>query len=99
MNRCSTPDQSLRTGVMVLERRVTAYMDMEFGGICGTWQRMKLPVEAGVVIHDPGSDTLSFAGKKFSFDLDVTVWKNITDELGQTVGKNPCTINPARNLV
>jgi hypothetical protein len=76
---------------------ITAYMDMEFGGVCGTWQRMKLPVEAGVIIHDPASDTLVFSGKKFSYDIDVTVWKNITDDLGRTVGKNPCSINPVKN--
>jgi hypothetical protein len=72
-------------------------MDMEFGGICGTWQRMKVPVEAGVVIHDERKDSLEFFGRKFVYDLDITVWKNITDELGRTIGKNPCSINPAKN--
>ena len=71
-------------------------MDMEFGGICGTWQRMKVPVEAGVVIHDRENDVLSFAGRKFTYDIDITIWKNITDELGRTIGKNPCSLNPAK---
>ena len=79
--------------------QVTAYMDMEFGGICGTWQRMKVPVEAGVVIHDADADSLEFFGRKFVYDLDITVWKNITDELGRTVGKNPCSLNPSKNGV
>ena len=74
-------------------------MDMEFGGICGTWQRMKLPVEAGVIVHDPARDGLLFYGRKFSYDMDITVWKNITDNLGRTVGKNPCSFNPAKTGV
>ena len=74
---------------------VTAYIDLEFGGVCGTWQRMKLPLEAGVVIHDPATDRVVFAERAFSFDIDVTIWKNVTDDLGRTVGKNPCTVNPA----
>jgi len=76
---------------------VTAFIDMEFGGICGTWQRMKLPLEAGVVIHEMEPDRIVFSEKQFRFDIDVTVWKNITDEMGRTVGKNPCTMNPAQN--
>ncbi len=76
--------------------QVTAFMDMEFGGICGTWQRMKVPVEAGMVVYDGENDILSFASRKFRYDLDITVWKNITDKLGRTVGKNPCTLNPSQ---
>lgn len=72
-------------------------MDMEFGGVCGTWQRMKLPVEAGIIVHNPECDDLVFFGRRFSYDIDITVWKNITDELGRTVGKNPCSFNPSKN--
>jgi|GEM_PF-319911 len=77
--------------------RVTAYMDMEFGGICGTWQRMKVPVEVGIVVHDETKNSLGFFGRKFVYDLDITVWKNITDDLGRTIGKNPCSLNPSKN--
>jgi len=81
----------------LVDGQITAYMDMEFGGICGTWQRMKVPVEAGLIVSDPGQDILTFVGRKFRYDLDITVWKNVTDELGRTVGKNPCTPNPSQS--
>ena len=77
-----------------MTEKVIAYMDMEFGGICGTWQRIKVPVEAGVVIHDEKTGSVRFAGREFTVPLDVTVWRNVTDELGRTVRKDPCTIGP-----
>ncbi|MFA4877418.1 MAG: hypothetical protein WC586_08390 [Methanoregula sp.] len=64
---------------------LTAYIDMEFAGIYGTRQILQIPIEIGVVLHDPASDTLSFAGKPFSFDIDVELWKNITDDVGKRV--------------
>ena len=79
-----------------MKHRVTAYVDMEFGGICGTGQRMKVPVEAGAVIHNEGNDRVTFAGRTFSTPMDVTVWRNVTDDLGRTVGKDPRTIGPER---
>lgn len=77
---------------------VIAYLDMEFGGICGTGQRMKVPVEAGAVIHDEGTGSVCFAGREFSSPMDVTVWKNVTDDLGRTIGKDPRTIGPDRGI-
>ena len=44
----------------------------------------------------PVATRLVFYGRKFSYDIDITIWKNITDELGRTVGKNPCSINPVK---
>jgi len=64
---------------------LTAYIDMEFAGIYGTRQTMQIPIEIGVVLHDPGTDALSFAGKPFSYDIDVELWKNVTDEVGKRV--------------
>jgi hypothetical protein len=63
----------------------TAYVDMEFAGIYGTHQGMQIPIEIGVVIHQPDSDTLSFAGKAFNRPIDVELWKNITDDMGKRV--------------
>jgi len=63
----------------------TAYIDMEFAGIYGTHQGMQIPIEIGMVIHEPGSDTLSFAGKAFSRDINVELWKNITDDVGKRI--------------
>jgi hypothetical protein len=58
---------------------------MEFAGIYGTRQGMQIPIEIGVVIHNPDTDTLSFTGKAFSFDIDVELWKNVMNEVGKRI--------------
>jgi len=63
----------------------TAYIDMEFAGIYGTHQGMQIPIEIGVVIHEPDTDTLSFAGKAFNRTIDVELWKNITNDVGKRI--------------
>ena len=63
----------------------TAYIDMEFAGIYGTHQGMQIPIEIGVVIHQPDTDTLSFTGKAFNRTIDVELWKNITDDVGKRI--------------
>lgn len=63
----------------------TAYIDMEFAGIYGTHQGMQIPIEIGVVIHEPDTDALFFAGKAFNRPVDVELWKNITDGVGKRI--------------
>jgi hypothetical protein len=63
----------------------TVYIDMEFAGIYGTHQGMQIPIEIGVVIHQPDTDALSFAGKAFNRTIDVELWKNITNDVGKRV--------------
>lgn len=63
----------------------TAYIDMEFAGVYGTRQAMQIPIEIGVVLHQPDTDTLSFAGTAFSRSIDVELWKNITDDVGKRI--------------
>lgn len=63
----------------------TAYIDMEFAGVYGTHQGMQIPIEIGVVIHQPETDVLSFAGKAFNRHIDVELWKNITDDMGKRI--------------
>jgi hypothetical protein len=58
---------------------------MEFAGIYGTHQGMQIPIEIGVVIHEPDTDTLSFTGKAFNRTVDVELWKNITDDVGKRI--------------
>ena len=58
---------------------LTAYIDMEFAGIRGTRQGMQIPTEIGVVLHDPATGSISFAGKWLSKDIEVELWKNVTD--------------------
>ncbi len=64
---------------------LTAYIDMEFAGIYGTHQRMQIPIEIGVVLHDPSTDALSFIGKPFQADIEVELWKNILNDVGKRV--------------
>jgi hypothetical protein len=63
----------------------TAYIDMEFAGIYGTHQSLQIPIEIGVVIHQPDKDVLTFAGKAFNRNINVELWKNITDEVGKRI--------------
>lgn len=63
----------------------TAYIDMEFAGIYGTHQGMQIPIEVGVVIHQQDTNELLFAGKAFNRNIDVELWKNITDDVGKRI--------------
>ena len=76
-----------------MDAPLTAYIDMEFAGIYGTRQTMQIPIEIGVVLHDPKTDALSFAGKPFSYDIDVELWKNVTDDVGKRVDGNRRVFN------
>jgi HAMP domain-containing protein len=58
---------------------------MEFAGIRGTCQGMQIPTEIGVVLHEPVSDTIAFAGRAFSHDVEVELWKNVTNDVGKRV--------------
>jgi len=69
---------------------------MEFAGIYGTHQRMQIPIEVGVVLHNPISEEVSFAGKAFAHDIDVELWKNITDDVGKRVDGNRRVFNLTR---
>ena len=78
---------------------LTAYIDMEFAGIYGTHQRMQIPIEIGVVLHNPETDALSFAGKPFQADIEVELWKNILNDVGKRVDAHRRVFNlaePAR---
>jgi hypothetical protein len=69
---------------------------MEFAGIRGTRQGMQIPIEIGVVLHDPVSDTISLTGKAFSRDIEVELWKNVTDEVGKRVDGHRRVFNLTR---
>lgn len=75
---------------------LAAFIDMEFAGIRGTRQGMQIPTEIGVVLHDPERDTLSFAGKAFVYDIEVELWKNVTDDLGKRVDGHRRIFNLSR---
>lgn len=72
---------------------ITAYIDMEFGAVHGTHQRINIPIEIGTLIYNPKSDEIDLSGKKFSYDLDVEQWGNVTDAKGRTKGVKTRVIN------
>ncbi|RXE57011.1 hypothetical protein ABH15_02430 [Methanoculleus taiwanensis] len=76
---------------------LTAFIDMEFGHVYGTCRDLLMPVELGMVLYDPASNTPRFAGRKFSYDIDVELWRNVTDERGATLGVTATVANLARN--
>lgn len=72
---------------------ITAYIDMEFGDVYGSHQRINIPIEVGSVIYHPKIDKVSFAVKKFSYDIDVEQWKNRVDDLGRTIERKNRVFN------
>lgn len=84
-----------------MAEELTAYIDMEFAGIYGTHQRLQIPIEIGVVLHDPASDTITFSGRAFSRNIEVELWKNVTDDIGRRINGNRRVfnlLNPAHSL-
>ena len=65
-------------------RRV--YLDIEFGYVYGTCRRVIMPIEIGAVVHRPGDDSVRYRGEQFRYDVDVEIWKKVTDSCGKTVG-------------
>jgi hypothetical protein len=76
---------------------VTACIDMEFGHVYGTCRTLLMPVEVGVVLYDPDSDTHRLSGRQFSYDIDLELWKNVTDEWGNTRGVAATVANFEQN--
>jgi hypothetical protein len=73
-----------------------ACIDMEFGHIYGTRRMMVMPVEIGVVLYSPDTDCPRFFGKKFCYDIDVELWRNVTDTWGNTLGVTASVANLGR---
>ncbi len=69
---------------------------MEFAGIRGTRQGMQIPIEIGIVLHEPVSDTISFFGRAFSHDVEVELWKNVTNHVGKRVDGHRRAFNLSR---
>lgn len=75
-------------------RRV--YLDIEFGYVYGTCRAVMMPIEIGAVVHRPGDDSVRYVGEQFRYDIDVEIWKKVTDECGKTVGVATTVANMAR---
>jgi hypothetical protein len=64
----------------------SAYLDIEFGYVYGTCRAVMMPIEIGAVIHRPEDDSVRYVGEQFRYDVDVEIWKKVTDPCGKTVG-------------
>jgi len=80
------------------DRGPVAFIDMEFGHVYGTHRRIVMPIEVGAVTYDPGTDSAAFSGRTFAHDLEVEIWKNMTDGLGRRTGVVTTVANTGRNI-
>lgn len=64
----------------------SACLEIEFGYAYGTRRAVMMPVEIGAVVHRPEDDTARFVGEKFRYDVDIEIWKRVTDTCGRTTG-------------
>lgn len=74
----------------------SVYLDIEFGYVYGTCRAVMMPVEIGAVVHRPEDDSVRYAGEQFRYDIDVEIWKKVTDPCGKTVGVATTVANMGR---
>lgn len=96
------PFRSRRRDLIVVQpeagetsRRV--YLDIEFGYVYGTCRAVMMPIEIGAVVHRPQDDSVHYLGEQFRYDVDVEIWKKVTDGCGKTVGVATTVANMGRN--
>lgn len=75
-----------------------AYLDIEFGYVYGTCRAVVMPIEAGVVIHRPADDSVRYLGEEFRHDINVEIWKKVTDPCGRTTGVATTVANTGRGI-
>ena len=70
-----------------------AFIDLEYGHVHGTCKRISMPIEVGVTLYNEKKNVLNFNGRKFIHDIDLELWKNITDEYGNKIGVTTSVAN------
>ena len=70
-----------------------AFIDLEYGHVHGTCKRIFMPIEIGVTIYNKNKNVLNFNARKFTHDIDLELWKNITDEYGNKIGVTTSVVN------
>ena len=71
-----------------------AFIDLEYGQIYGSYRRDLIPVEIGMVLCED-LERRQVESKKFYFDCDLVMRKNIVDWTGNTVGLSERVANSA----
>ena len=74
----------------------SVYLDIEFGYVYGTCRAVMMPIEIGAVVHRPEDDSVSYVGEQFRYDIDVEIWKKVTDPCGKTTGVATTVANMGR---
>lgn len=74
----------------------SAYLDIEFGYVYGTCRAVMMPIEIGAVIYRPDDDSVRYVGEQFRYDVDVEIWKKVTDACGKTIGVATTVANMGR---
>jgi len=72
------------------------FLDMEWGQVYGSYRRHFIPIEVGVVIFSSEDDVPILEGKKFYYDIDLVVRRNIVNHVGKTVGFSETVANLAK---
>jgi hypothetical protein len=95
--RITTKITALSDDGLILMNNNVLFLDMEFGAIYGSYYRDFIPIEIGGIIYNLKTDSLSFVNHKFLYDGDVVLRKNLTDDLGHTIGSSETVANIKRN--
>ncbi|MCK9305979.1 MAG: hypothetical protein M0P17_00435 [Methanoculleus sp.] len=74
----------------------SVYLDIEFGYVYGTCRQVMMPIEIGAVVYRPEDDAVQYAGEQFCYEIDVEIWKKVTDSCGKTVGVATTVANMGR---
>jgi hypothetical protein len=69
---------------------------MEFGYVFGTHRHVVMPTEIGVCMYDPQHGGISYWGRKLSYDIDLEIWKTVTDSQGNKIGVSTRIVNIAQ---
>jgi len=78
------------------ETEGSVYLDIEFGYVYGTCREVMMPIEIGAVVYRSEDDNVRYAGEQFRYDIDVEIWKKVTDPCGRTVGVSTTVANMGR---
>ncbi|WP_421909656.1 hypothetical protein [Methanolacinia petrolearia] len=74
-------------------------LDFEAGQVYGIKGRqINIPTEIGVVLYDPGADSVYSRQKKFFSDIDLVVRKNVVDGNGVKTGFSVVVVNQGKDL-
>jgi len=64
----------------------SVYLDIEFGYVYGTCRGVMMPIEIGAVVYRSEDYSVQYVGEQFRYDIDVEIWKKVTDSCGKTIG-------------